>query len=801
MRWRSICPVVVVAAAIAWATAAVAATLTPTDDPLRGSNFQGADADQLDENGHVDWNAFKARVVHNHDANDQDTTFGGGTKETDPALWFFEKKPDGVTPGKSNIREAWSAVDQPTGSGRTFLYLAFTRADPEGTTFLTFELNQVRGTWVNDRNERIPCRTDGDVLVSYEISGSDAEVSLNRWKRKGNPDASGCDRQGTIEPLGAVTANVQAQGAMNQVGIVNFLPGAGSGIGTRLFGEAALDLNALFGPEFSDGCYAFGSIWMHSRSSTQFSSQMQDYVSPQPIDLRTCAAEGTKFFDLDADGVRDDNEPGLPGFQIYADYNGNGQLDSGEPSTVSDSKGRYILNDIRRPTYTLRERLLPPRRRATKRWLCSFPNEHTEGGFGGPGLGFPCGWGPINSPQEPNAKGRDFGNWYPAQLTVIKDLVPADDPGRFNLFVNGSRVLENAGNAASTRLAVPPGRYTLTEDAVPPAELDQYTRTASCKLFNRRARVRSDSASIKLAAGQRGECRILNARVGVPAIMIDKTGPGHAEAGDTLHYTMRVTNPGTVPFAADDVQVTDSNCDRDNPPKLTDKSDGDGADDSAGTLDPGDVWTYKCSVKTDAPGEDCVLQTVRNTATVSGDAQGTTVRYSSTIDTTLTCPDTPPPDPPDPPDPPIPPDPPDPPVPPQPDEPIPPTPIVPGLPDVPSAVFPDVARPPVAGAAGVAGASASQLARCVTRLPRMAIRGRHISRVSVFVNGRRIRVIRPAVLARRLRIRSLARHRVTPGRRYTIVARVQFRLGSGTRPLTLVRRVRICRALLPRFTG
>ena len=75
---------------------------------------------------------------------------------------------------------------------------------------------------------------------------------------------------------------------------------------------------------FKDGCYAFGSIWMHSRSSTSYSSQMQDYVAPEPIDLRTCAAEGTKFFDLDADGVRDPKEPGIPGFQIYADYNDNG---------------------------------------------------------------------------------------------------------------------------------------------------------------------------------------------------------------------------------------------------------------------------------------------------------------------------------------------------------------------------------------------------------------------------------------------------------------------------------------------
>ena len=54
---------------------------------------------------------------------------------------------------------------------------------------------------------------------------------------------------------------------------------------------------------------------------------MQDYVAPRPIDLRTCAAAGTKFFDLDADGVRDAGEPGIPGFQVFADYDNDGQLD------------------------------------------------------------------------------------------------------------------------------------------------------------------------------------------------------------------------------------------------------------------------------------------------------------------------------------------------------------------------------------------------------------------------------------------------------------------------------------------
>jgi hypothetical protein len=86
----------------------------------------------------------------------------------------------------------------------------------------------------------------------------------------------------------------------------------------------------------------------------------------------------------------------------------------------------------------------------------------------------------------------------------------------------------------------------------------------------------------------------------------------------------------------------------------------------------------------------------------------------------------------------------------------------------------------------------------VARLPRVTLRGTNISRVAVYVDGRLVRQVRGTPLQRRLVVSRL--RRVAPGP-HRVVARVRFRLGSGTGPLTLVRRVRICRALLPRFTG
>jgi len=52
---------------------------------------------------------------------------------------------------------------------------------------------------------------------------------------------------------------------------------------------------------------------------------------------------GTKFYDADRDGARDPGEPGLAGWKIYADANGDGQWQSGEPFAVTGPDGSYSI--------------------------------------------------------------------------------------------------------------------------------------------------------------------------------------------------------------------------------------------------------------------------------------------------------------------------------------------------------------------------------------------------------------------------------------------------------------------------
>ncbi len=65
--------------------------------------------------------------------------------------------------------------------------------------------------------------------------------------------------------------------------------------------------------------------------------------------------EGTKWNDLDGDGVRDAGEPGLAGWTIYLDSNNNGVLDAGEPSQVTDASGHYTFSGLAPGSYTGRE--------------------------------------------------------------------------------------------------------------------------------------------------------------------------------------------------------------------------------------------------------------------------------------------------------------------------------------------------------------------------------------------------------------------------------------------------------------
>ena len=122
-----------------------------------------------------------------------------------------------------------------------------------------------------------------------------------------------------------------------------------------------------------------------------------------------------------------------------------------------------MIFDIRRP-YRLRETLLARRgltRGVAADWVCSAPATRVQNGR------FHCASEPIDPNLTPNATGHDFGNWFPARLTLEKVLNPSTDSGLFDLRVGSEVVLPGAGDGDEITVSRPPGTYTVSEVAAP----------------------------------------------------------------------------------------------------------------------------------------------------------------------------------------------------------------------------------------------------------------------------------------------------------------------------------------------
>ncbi|MGN6544931.1 MAG: tandem-95 repeat protein [Aureliella sp.] len=68
---------------------------------------------------------------------------------------------------------------------------------------------------------------------------------------------------------------------------------------------------------------------------------------------------GNVFNDLNANGLDDTGDKGLAGWTVFLDTNSDGALSAGEPSTVTDTKGRYALLGVPAGTQMIYEVLQP----------------------------------------------------------------------------------------------------------------------------------------------------------------------------------------------------------------------------------------------------------------------------------------------------------------------------------------------------------------------------------------------------------------------------------------------------------
>jgi len=116
----------------------------------------------------------------------------------------------------------------------------------------------------------------------------------------------------------------------------------------------------------ADGDY-YVAIQAFELLTGTYSMHMSDNAVP------TGEIRGSKWNDINQDGIRDAGEPGLEGWVIFIDSNNNRQREPQEQFTITDANGDYVLSGLRPGPYTIAEKIKPG-------WSQTFPGEDGAGG-------------------------------------------------------------------------------------------------------------------------------------------------------------------------------------------------------------------------------------------------------------------------------------------------------------------------------------------------------------------------------------------------------------------------------------
>ncbi len=150
---------------------------------------------------------------------------------------------------------------------------------------------------------------------------------------------------------------------------------------------------------------------------------------------------------------------------------------------------------------------------------------------------------------------------HTGNLTVVKQLEPDADPGRFNLRVDGVVKASNVGDGGSTgSLNLETGTYEVGETAASGTSLANYASSIECRADGGQGSVIASGPgagplAVNVTKGANVRCTISNTRV---QVAIDKTSDhgdnAAVQPGETIAFTLKVTvNSGS----ATNVVVTD----------------------------------------------------------------------------------------------------------------------------------------------------------------------------------------------------------------------------------------------------
>ena len=247
---------------------------------LTGSNFESTDGNMVvDTAGNHDWqNAPNLHVGTDVATGTGDNSFGNGTHEAEINVSVIA----GSIPNSKADLGKFADASETLANGDVMLYLAWTRNNDSGTTNFDFELNKNPQPDLSTPGAKVLNRTAGDLLINYSIQGGAQSPTLNFRTWNGMVWS---------DPPSQFGPGI-ADGGFNQNNAVVNTLGGGGNIAAARFGEAAINMTAAgIIPNQNDPnapCKSFGSVYVKSRSSSSFTSEIKDFIAPIGLSLNTC---------------------------------------------------------------------------------------------------------------------------------------------------------------------------------------------------------------------------------------------------------------------------------------------------------------------------------------------------------------------------------------------------------------------------------------------------------------------------------------------------------------------------------
>jgi prealbumin domain-containing protein len=343
-RWKHIAAAAGIGALTITALVAAPASASHPEVSLPGSNFEidlNANLKVDDPAPSIDWASVTQVRKGELFQGAQDDSFGQGSKEDTAVPTVVDGS---IPPNKSDLLNFGLYLEEAaTGD---FLHLYWHRVqEPSGTTNMDFEFNK---SDVLSANGVTPVRTAGDLLIQYDLTqgGVNPQLFLSTWVTTG--PGSQCEASNSTPCWGErdnLTASGDATGSINTTPILAADSDGLGPISARTFGEATVDFDALGG----EGCVAFGSAYLKSRSSDSFTAALKDFIAPTATGLNNCGALAIeKTRKHAADGPGDHPHAGVV-FTITG-----GDLPAGTTVTT-DANGEACLAGIESGTYSVSE--------------------------------------------------------------------------------------------------------------------------------------------------------------------------------------------------------------------------------------------------------------------------------------------------------------------------------------------------------------------------------------------------------------------------------------------------------------